>query len=102
MKNYYVYMLASGKNGTLYVGVTNDILRRLDDHKQKSTHSFTGKYDVNKLVYVEQTENIEAAIAREKQLKNWRRDWKLALIEKANPNWNDLSLDFLDSGSSPD
>lgn len=102
MKLYYVYILANDKNGTIYVGVTNDLMRRVEEHKQKVVVGFTEKYGLNKLVYYEESDTIEAAIAREKQLKNWRRDWKLSLIERANPNWSDLALDFLDSGSSPE
>jgi len=91
MNSYFVYILASGRNGTLYIGVTNDLQRRLFEHKTGLTESFTKKYKVHTLVYYEQAENIEAAITREKQLKNWERNWKLELIEKENPHWKDLS-----------
>lgn len=94
MKTYYVYILSSGINGTLYIGVTNDLRRRVDQHKQGLVDSFTKKYNVNQLVYYEDTNSIEAAIAREKQLKNWRRSWKTDLINKTNPEWRDLSSDF--------
>ena len=91
---YYVYIMANNKNGTIYVGVTNDIRRRADEHKTGIFKGFTNKYDLKRLVYFEETESIDAAIAREKQLKNWKRDWKLDLIEKVNPNWADLVENF--------
>jgi putative endonuclease len=94
MKTYYVYILASGVNGTIYVGVTNDLLRRLSEHKQSVVDGFTKQYGVSQLVYFEDTESIEAAIDREKQLKNWRRRWKTDLINEGNPTWRDLSEDF--------
>jgi putative endonuclease len=90
MKNYYVYILASKKNGVLYVGVTNDLLRRVWEHKEHTTKGFTSKYFIEKLVYFEETQSIESAIKREKQLKKWNRAWKVSLIEKENPNWLDL------------
>lgn len=90
MNSYYVYIVASEKNGTLYVGVTNDLVRRVWEHKNKGIDGFTKKYEVHRLVYFEETSNIESALAREKQLKNWQRKWKLQLIEKDNPNWEDL------------
>lgn len=85
MKSYYVYILASKENGTLYIGVTNDLQRRVEEHKTGAVESFTKKYAVHSLVYYEQTESVEVAINREKQLKNWERKWKLELINKANP-----------------
>ncbi len=94
MKNYYVYILASGKNGTLYIGVTNNLERRIDEHKGKVVDGFTKKYNISTLVYFESTDDVESAISREKALKMWKRQWKLSLIESINPNWNDLSLDF--------
>ncbi len=94
MKSYYTYILASKKNGTLYIGVTSDLVTRTDQHQQNSTQGFTQKYGVHKLVYFEQTNSIEEAIYREKQLKHWNRDWKIELIEKDNPEWKDLSDDF--------
>ena len=90
MKNYYVYILASKKNGTLYIGVTNNLLKRVKQHKQRSIEGFTRKYNVDKLVYFEQTENVHLAIQREKQLKKWNRKWKMRLIEEFNPEWQDL------------
>jgi len=91
VRNYYVYILASKRNGTLYIGVTNDLFRRVEEHKKKLVKGFTSKYNVNKLVYYEEFDYIEDAIYREKQLKKWRRKWKLDLIEKENPTWHDLS-----------
>jgi putative endonuclease len=87
---YYVYILASEKGGTLYIGVTNDLVRRVHEHRTGVVAGFTQKYGVHMLVYFEQTENVEAAIQREKRLKKWNRDWKIELIEKNNPNWDDL------------
>ncbi|SKB12304.1 Putative excinuclease ABC, C subunit [Planktothrix sp. PCC 11201] len=90
MKNYFIYILASKRNGTLYIGVTNDLIRRIYEHKNDFIEGFTKKYKVHRLVYYEQTESIETAIAREKQLKKWRREWKITLIENMNPTWEDL------------
>ncbi|MBU1951788.1 GIY-YIG nuclease family protein [Patescibacteria group bacterium] len=83
-------MLASKKNGTLYIGVTNNILRRIHEHKNNVIGGFTRKYKVHRLVYFEETENIESALQREKQMKKWNRKWKIELIEKDNPNWKDI------------
>jgi putative endonuclease len=91
MKDYYVYILASKRNGTLYIGVTNDIMRRVGEHKHGTSDGFTKKYGVNMLVYLEWFSDINDAIRREKQLKKWNRQWKLELIEKDNPEWIDLS-----------
>ena len=90
MNDYYVYILASGRNGTLYIGVTNDLVKRVWQHKNNIIPGFTQKYNIHKLVYYEQTGNIESAITREKQLKKWNRDWKINLIEKSNCEWKDL------------
>ena len=87
---YYVYVLASRKNGTLYNGVTSDLKKRMDQHKGKAFDGFSNKYDVNKLVYYEEYTSAETAIVREKQLKNWHRAWKMDLIESKNPEWEDL------------
>ena len=87
---YYVYILANKRNGTVYIGVTNDLVKRVYEHKQKLVDGFTKKYGVGILVYYESTENIDSAIQQEKQLKKWNRDWKLSLIEKDNPKWEDL------------
>ncbi|MEA1994830.1 MAG: GIY-YIG nuclease family protein [Campylobacterota bacterium] len=90
MNTYYVYILASKKNGTLYIGVTDNLIRRVYEHKNDIVDGFTKKYHVHKLVYYEQTNDINSAIQREKQLKKWRRQWKIDLIEKNNPNWDDF------------
>jgi putative endonuclease len=93
-KNYYVYILASKRNGTLYIGVTNDLERRLYEHKNNLIEGFTNKYNVHHLVYFEDVNDIQSALQREKQLKRWTRKWKLELIEKVNPEWRDLANDF--------
>ena len=89
-RKYFVYILANKRNGTLYIGVTSDILKRVYEHKSDIVEGFTKKYAVHMLVYFEQVENIQVAIEREKQLKKWNRSWKLKLIEKENPYWKDL------------
>jgi len=89
-KSYWVYILASKRNGTLYTGLTNDLSRRVFEHKTKSASGFTRRYDVTSLVYFERFEWIGEAKSRERQLKRWRRAWKIALIEKDNPTWEDL------------
>ncbi|MGC1177259.1 MAG: GIY-YIG nuclease family protein [Candidatus Saccharimonadales bacterium] len=91
MRQYFVYILASGKNGTLYIGVTNDLERRMYEHRHGLIKGFTSKYNVKSLVYYEDTNSIDAALVREKQLKKWNRAWKLDLIERTNPNWYDLA-----------
>jgi putative endonuclease len=90
MKSFYVYILCSKKNGTLYIGVTNDLNQRTQTHKAKLISGFTKKYNVFQLVYFEVFESITAAIRREKQLKKWNRLWKIQLIEKMNPTWRNL------------
>jgi len=87
---FFVYILASRRNGTLYVGVTNDLARRVAEHKAKLVPGFTRKYRVDKLVHVEEYSSILEARARERSLKRWNRAWKLGLIEKDNPAWKDL------------
>jgi len=87
---YYVYILANKRNGTLYIGVTNDLIKRVFEHKEKLVEGFSKKYDLSLLVYFESTSDVNSAIQREKQIKSWNRAWKLRLIEKENPNWNDL------------
>ncbi len=89
-KGGYVYILASARNGTLYVGVTSDLLRRISEHRQSLMPGFTTRYGVSVLVWYEQSADIVTAISREKAIKRWRRDWKLALIETTNPDWLDL------------
>ena len=91
---YYVYLLSSKKNGTLYIGVTNDLERRMFEHKNKLLSGFTAKYNVNKLMYFEDFQYVNDALKREKQLKNWNRQWKIDLIEKENKEWKDLSVDW--------
>ncbi len=86
----HVYIMASGRNGTLDIGVTKDLIRRVHEHKTEIIESFTKRYAVHNLVWYEQADSIIAAIEREKQLKNWRRSWKIRLIEEANPCWRDL------------
>lgn len=88
---YHVYIMTNKPQGTLYVGVTNNVLRRSYEHKQAETEGFTKRYNLNKLVYIESFERVEDAIVREKQLKNWQRQWKIDLIESINPKWVDLS-----------
>lgn len=90
MHSYYVYILASRKNGTLYIGVTNDLVKRVYEHKQNVIEGFTKRYKVHFLVYFEETTDIKSAITREKQLKKWNRVWKIKLIEQHNPGWKDL------------
>jgi putative endonuclease len=89
-RTFYVYILASRIGGTLYIGVTNDLIRRVAEHKSKAAEGFTKKYDVDRLVYFECFDDIEQAIHREKRLKKWSRTWKIQLIEENNPNWIDL------------
>jgi len=91
----YVYMMANCNNKVLYIGVTNDISRRLVEHAEGRGSEFTKKYNCNKLVYIEVFPDIEQAIAREKQLKNWHREWKNRLVELINPDWHDLSIELL-------
>ena len=94
MKQYYVYILASKKNGTLYIGVTNNLVRRIYEHKQGFVEGFPKKYDVHKLVYFETTDDVNSAIHREKCLKKWNRAWKIKLIEENNSTWKDLYDDL--------
>ena len=96
MKSGYVYILSSKRNGTLYVGVTSNLIQRIWQHKNHSVEGFTASYEVTQLVYFEQHNDITEAILREKQLKEWKRKWKLALIEKENPDWKDLYESILE------
>ena len=89
-RSFYVYILASRIGGTLYIGVTNDLIRRVAEHRLKSVKGFTRKYEVDRPVYFERFDDAENAIRREKQLKKWNRAWKIRLIEEINPNWDDL------------
>ena len=92
---YFVYILTNRRNGTLYTGVSNDLLRRVYEHKQGLVDGFTKRYGINRLVYYESTESISSAITREKQLKKWKRKWKLRLIEESNRQWRDLYDDLV-------
>ena len=89
-KQYFVYILASRKNGTLYIGITNDLIKRVYEHKNNLADGFTKKYSIHTLVYYEIHNDVSAAIIREKQLKKWNRQWKIELIEKTNSDWKDL------------
>lgn len=95
MKKYYVYILCSKKNGTLYVGVTNNIVRRMYEHQQCLVPGFTQTYKISILVHVEQYSTMYQAIVREKRLKEWKRSWKIQLIEKNNFEWEDLTKELL-------
>ena len=95
MRQYSVYILTN-KSGTLYVGVTNDLERRMFEHKNSLNEGFTKKYKINRLMYYESFNDIHEAIYREKQIKGWRRDKKIALIEEDNPTWQDLSADWFE------
>ena len=90
MNTYFVYILASKRNGTLYIGVTGDLIKRVYEHKNDMVKGFTKKYSVHRLVYYEETPDILSAIEMEKRLKKWNRKWKIRLIERFNPNWDDL------------
>ena len=94
MTNFYVYILASKKDGVLYIGLTNELERRLEEHKTKRLKGFTSKYNIDKLMYFEEFETYEEAFTRERRLKKWNRNWKIELIEKENPNWDDLSAEW--------
>ena len=90
MKQYCVYILASKKDGVLYIGVTSNLQKRIWEHKNNIVEGFTKEYFVHRLVYFEQTTDVNSALLREKQLKKWKREWKINLIEKENPYWKDL------------
>ena len=109
-KNPAVYMMASGFHGTIYTGVTSNLIQRIAQHREGTLGGFTAEYGCKRLVWFEMQGTMESAILREKQLKKWRREWKLALIEEANPTWRDVAEDFgfeslirkkVDPGSSP-
>ncbi len=99
-KVYFVYLLTNWNNKVIYAGVTNDLERRIYEHKHKLIAGFTNKYNINKLVYYEETGDVEAAITREKQIKKWRREKKNYLVEGMNPNWVDLCMDSQDFSHS--
>ncbi len=90
-RTYYVYLLTNWNNKVMYVGVTNNLKRRIYEHKKKLVKGFTEKYNLNKLVYFEETQDVTSAIAREKEIKKWRREKKNQLVNRMNPNWKDLS-----------
>ncbi len=94
MKNFYVYILCSKRNGTLYTGVTSNLVKRVYEHKNNLADGFTKKYNVHLLIWYEVHQTAESAITREKQIKAWKRSWKLRLIEEHNPEWNDLYEDI--------
>lgn len=94
IKIYHVYIITNFNNTTFYIGITNDLTRRIYEHKNKTIKGFSSKYNLKKLVYFEETSDINSAIVREKQLKNWHRDWKINLIKSINPNFEDLSETF--------
>lgn len=93
-KEYFVYILTSKYNGTLYIGVTSNLKKRVFEHKNKLMKGFTEKYDVHQLVYYEQVSDVYSALTREKQLKAWKRDWKIRIINEFNPGWKDLYDDL--------
>ena len=93
-KEFFVYMLASGRNGTLHIGVASNLVKRVWEHKEKIVGGFTKEHDVDRLVWFEACPDAESAIKREKQMKEWKRQWKLELIEKTNPYWRDLYDDL--------
>jgi len=95
MKQYYVYILASKKNGVLYIGITSGLVKRVYEHKNNLIIGFTKKYHVHKLVYYEEINDVYTAITREKQIKKWNRAWKVQLIEKNNSDWGDLYYNLL-------
>ncbi len=97
MKQYCVYITTNRENKVLYIGVTSNLSKRIYEHKNKLVEGFTEKYNVDKLVYFEQTENVQSALRREKQLKNWHRNWKINLINSFNPQWKELTGTLLDS-----
>lgn len=90
-RQYYVYILTNKRNGTLYTGMTNDLARRVYEHRSKSVPGFTRKYDLTRLVWYEMHPTLDSAYQREKRIKEWKRIWKIDLIEAANPGWRDLS-----------
>jgi putative endonuclease len=99
MKTYYVYIM-NNPSGMLYAGITNDLKRRVYEHKHKLVPGFTAKYNITRLAYFEETNDVSAAIAREKEIKGWRREKKLALIKTSNPTWHDLAGDWFSESTS--
>jgi len=94
-KHYYIYMLASKQYGSLYIGVTSDLIKRVSEHKNDLVEGFTKRHHAHNLVYYETCEDVNSAIVREKQLKKWKRKWKIELIERQNPEWRDLYFELL-------
>ena len=94
--SYYVYMMSNWKNNVLYIGITNNLLRRIREHKTRQSEGFTKKYNVTKLVYYEVTNDVSAAIMREKEIKKWRREKKNSLVNRMNPDWADLSKGLIE------
>ncbi len=94
MKTYYVYIMANKRNGTLYIGMTSNISRRIYEHQNGLLKGFSEKYATKNLVYCELTDDVNAALRREKTLKSWNHSWKIRLIEKANPYWKDMAKSF--------
>lgn len=94
---YYVYLLTNWNNNVMYVGMTSNLERRMYEHKTKLVEGFTAKYNINKLVYYEETQEVQTAIMREKEIKKWRREKKDILVKSENPEWKDLSIQFQDS-----
>jgi putative endonuclease len=94
---YFVYIITNKKDGVLYIGITNNIERRMFEHKNKLNKGFSKKYNLNKLMYFEVFKEINDAIKREKNIKKWKREWKINLINKENPEWNDLSMNWYDN-----
>ncbi len=101
MKRFFVYILCSRRNGTLYIGVTSDLIKRVYEHKNDLADGFTKRYKVHNLVWYEAHETAESAIKREKNIKKWERSWKLKLIEKRNPGWNDLYCNICEDTGFP-
>ena len=97
MKSFYVYILTNKKHGTLYIGVTSNLIQRIYEHRHGLVEGFTKKYGLHKLMHFEETNDVMSAITREKQIKKWKRVWKIELIEKHNPDWKDLAEEFLNS-----
>lgn len=95
MRSYFIYILASKRNGTLYIGITSNLIKRVWEHKNNLVEGFTKQYNIHILVYFEETSDVESAILKEKKLKNWHRDWKINLINSFNPNWKDLYQDII-------
>ena len=99
MKRYFVYIITNKYNTVFYIGITSDIIKRIYEHKNKLVKGFSQKYNLIKLIYFEETNDVNEAIRREKQLKNWNRQWKINLVRETNPNFKDLALEWYDGDS---